>query len=127
MANNENKIEQMIDSINCNTHVLKDLINETNNNGKIINSKMSDYAKHSKKMDKRQMSAYRAYANEMRKLKENISYLPKDKESINQLYKTQNEAEMQLALEKIHKKQVGTMEFLCDLIEKSQRVMGIFN
>lgn len=127
MADKEKKIEQIIDSINCNTNVLKSLINETGKNSKIIDDKMSDYARHSKKMNNTQMCAYRAYADEMRKLKENISYMPKDTETINNLYKSQTNMEMEQALEQIHSKQVTTMEFLCNLVEKSQKVLCVFN
>lgn len=126
MTYTQSHIDEIIDSINCNNDIIKDLINQTNTYGKVINTKMSDYVKNSKKMNINQITAYKDYANDMSKFKDKMKQPPHNGENLHSIYKSQTKQEFEAALVSLHNKQVDEMEFLCSLVEKSHTLIGIF-
>lgn len=119
-------INSLINSINNNTSVLKDMLNNLKDNCALLNLKLGEYAKNRINLSNKQISAYREYIREYEAIKNILNsskVLLSPQEPIKLLSDISSIIGFCSNLLHIHTRQLEIMDKLLKLLEKSDNVL----
>ena len=125
MVYSKSNVENMMVSINSNDRIIKELMEDVKYAGKEIDTKMSDFAKENKRLDMRQIKAYRDYVEEYGNFKAAIDDISTELHMHSGFY-TGNIGAVACVLKLIHSKQLNIIDILCSLVSKTQAALTAF-
>lgn len=128
----ENNVEAMLDAVRSNTEIIKNMLKTANENGRIINSRLSDYALNRSVLSEEHIEMYRDYSLCRRSTEESIrEYIVnmESEKSRNMLTTDINSIDADFSLlhsafEALNKMQIKIMEMLCALIGKGNMLLA---
>lgn len=125
MVYSKNNVENMMISINSNDRIIKDLMEDIRYAGKEIDTRMSDFARENKRLDMRQIKAYRDYVEEYGNFKAAINDVSTELH-MHQGFYAGNIGAVACVLKLIHSRQLSIIDILCSLVSKTQAALTAF-
>ncbi len=127
-----NNVEAMIDAVKSNSEIIKSMLKTANDNGRLINSRLSDYALTKSALSEKHIEMYRDYSLCCRDTEKSIrEYMKNIGNADGRLMLSANIENMDddisifhAAFEFLNKVQIGIMEMLCALIGKGNMVLA---